>query len=94
MSTEFINGKWVKGTPSYQVKKNVRLTPGAIAEDIVAIEGKIVMRLPTRVVKTRLDIPFAGQILESEGVRVVLGESKNAGELNYEISGDFDRILA
>jgi hypothetical protein len=71
----------------------VRLNPGARLGDVAEIEGEITLNLAETTETQRLDAPFAGQTIESAGVRI---ELKEAGEqrLSYSVSGETDRLLS
>jgi hypothetical protein len=73
--------------------KKVRLNPGARLGDVAEIEGEITLNLAETTETQRLDAPFAGQTIESAGVRI---ELKEAGEqrLSYSVSGETDRLLS
>ena len=79
--------------PAASGSKSIRLRPGVRIGDVAAVEGEVRLRLPSGIEIIQLSAPFAGQAIDAPGVRIKFADSGKDG-IQYEISGQTDRILA
>jgi hypothetical protein len=68
------------------------LASGVIFPQIARIKGHIEYRLPTAVVKKVISAPFAGKVVDLNGVRVRF-MSSGPSTLSVEYSGDTQKLL-
>ena len=72
--------------------KDITLASGVIFPQIARIKGHIEYRLPTAVVKKVISSPFAGKVVDLNGVRVRFMFS-GPSSLSVEYSGDTQKLL-
>ncbi len=89
--SHLVDDEWVE-TSYLSGSKAVRLTPGARLEDVASLQGHVRLTLPTGIASRRITLPAAGEIFETDGLRMRFHESA-PGELAYVVSGDSSRLL-
>lgn len=72
--------------------KDIILASGVTFQQIARIKGHIEYRLPTAVVTKTISAPFAGKVVDLNGVRVRF-MSSGASSLGVEYSGDTRKLL-
>lgn len=90
-SSRFEDGKLVSGQV-LSGEKTFSLPAGVNFSPIAQIKGYIDYRLPTAVEKKVIQAPLAGKTVDLHGLRVRF-KSAAASSLDFEYSGDTDRLL-
>lgn len=73
--------------------KALPLADGVTADQVDQIRGVIDYRMPTRVERFVVEPPLAGQVIETDTLRLHFSKS-NASSVSYRVSGDTHRLLA
>jgi hypothetical protein len=81
------------GGQRLRATKVVRLLPGADPHTLATISGRVELRLPTRVETVGVTKPVPGATLAAHGVKMTIIRVAG-GEVQYQIAGARDRVLA
>src|SRR5262249_29754485 len=81
------------GGQRLRATKVVRLLPGADPHTLATISGRVELRLPTRVETLGVTKPVPGATLAAHGAKMTIIRVAG-GEVQYQIAGARDRVLA
>lgn len=88
---QFIDGAWV-ARHGLSGSKTVRLEPGARPEDIASLTGYVRLTLPTDIEAHRIAVPEAGQVFETDNLRMRF-QGDDARAVAFDVSGDDGHLV-